>query len=282
MKMKGLGKGLEALLGDTMADISQDEQALADVDINLIDPNPNQPRRSFDKDKLKELADSIAAVGVISPIIVYKNGNRYTIIAGERRYRASRMAGLSTIPAVIRDYDEIRRAEVALIENLQRDDLNPIEEAMGIHGLIEQCAYTQERAAERLGKSRPAIANALRLLSLDDKIKDDVKNGVLSAGHARALLAVEDVKLRQEIAKKAAEEGWSVRKIEQYIKELGKQEKPKNKLSDAELDQVGEQFKKMFGLKVSFSGDRNKGRITLHYSSFEELERIYDLIKQED
>lgn len=275
MKMKGLGKGLEALLGETMPELSDE---LSSIDIDLIDPNPNQPRKTFDKQKLAELAESIAAVGVISPIIVYRDGQRYTIIAGERRFRAARMAKLAAIPAVVRDYDDVKRTEVALIENLQRDDLNPMEEAAGIQGLIEQCAYTQEQAAARLGRSRPAVANALRLLSLDEGTINDVRTGALSAGHARALLAINDLTQRRETAKRAISGAWSVRRLEQYIKELQSGRQPQKAAPAAELNQVGARFKRVFGTKITVSGTKKSGRITLHYSSYDELERIYDAL----
>ena len=199
---RGLGRGLGALLGDDVVEQpkaapepepKQEEvrDAVRMLPIRLIDPNREQPRRTFDEEALKDLAASIESVGVIQPIIVAESGERYSIIAGERRYRASRMAGLEEIPAIVRNWDEQRRLEAALIENLQRDDLNPIEEALGVKRLMEESSLTQEKVAERLGKSRPAVANLLRLLTLEESVQQLLIEGKLSAGHARALVTVD-------------------------------------------------------------------------------------------
>ena len=199
----GLGRGLDALLGDFSDDLgtagaetsrpepAADGEAVLSVSLADIDPNRDQPRRRFDEAALEELADSIRAVGVLQPILCAKNGDRYTIIAGERRWRAARMAGLLEIPVIVRDWDETRRLEAALVENLQRDDLNPVEEAQGVQRLMDECGLTQEQTAERLGRSRPAVANLLRLLTLPVSIQDMLRDGRLSAGHARALVPLE-------------------------------------------------------------------------------------------
>ena len=219
---RGLGRGLGALLGEDVVAEAQEEaqvqatqptepvDAVRMLPIGQIDPNREQPRRSFDEDALKELAASIEAVGVLQPIIVAPSGDRYTIIAGERRYRASRLAGLSEIPAIVRDWDSQKRLEAALIENLQRDDLNPVEEAMGVRRLMDEAGLTQEKAAERLGKSRPAVANLLRLLTLPDSVKALLAEGKLSAGHARALVTV-DPRRQVQLANLTVQQGWSSR-----------------------------------------------------------------------
>ena len=234
---RGLGRGLGALLGDDVMEQSaaapevkapaEDKQdAVRMLPIRLIDPNRDQPRRSFDEDALRELAASIEAVGVIQPIIVAEVGERYSIIAGERRYRASRMAGLDEIPAIVRNWDEQRRLEAALIENLQRDDLNPIEEALGVKRLMEESSLTQEKVAERLGKSRPAVANLLRLLTLEESVQQLLIEGKLSAGHARALVTV-DKERQVQLANLTVQQGWSVRQLERICAQPVKEEPPK-------------------------------------------------------
>lgn len=272
----GLGRGLEALMGP----ISEDTEELTALSLDVIDPNPDQPRRTFDAQKLRELADSIAEMGVLSPILVWQNGGRYTIIAGERRWRAARMAGLEMIPAIVRDYDSVARMKAALIENLQRDDLNPIEEAFALRVLMEECAMTQEEAAKSVGKSRSAVANQLRLLTLDEQTIELVRQGRLSEGHARALLSVADLAKRAELAQLTVKNGWSVRRLEQEVRFADAPQKPKAK-PDAEVRQVQTLLRKTFGARVTAQGTRDKGKITLHYGSFEELERIYEILNRE-
>ena len=228
---RGLGKGLGALLGeDVLAEAAQAEaaqgkgaDAVRMLPIGQIDPNRDQPRRRFDEAALNELAASIRAVGVLQPIIVSQEGERYTIIAGERRYRASRLAGLSEIPAIVRDWDSQKRLEAALIENLQRDDLNPVEEAAGVRRLMDEAGLTQEKVAERLGKSRPAVANLLRLLTLPDSVKQMLADGRLSAGHARALVTVEP-RRQVQLANLTVQQGWSVRQLERICAQPVKEE----------------------------------------------------------
>ena len=242
---RGLGKGLGALLGDT-AGLEQlrrpvgyvnkevvgtkNPQDTADVlriPVDMIEPNPYQPRLSFDQEALQELAASIQAVGVIQPIIVCREGERYTIVAGERRYRAARLAGLEQIPAIVRDWEKQTRLEAALIENLQRDDLNPVEEAMGVKKLMEETGLTQEQAAQRLGKSRPAVANLLRLLTLPESVIRMLREGKLTAGHARALVGLEKGK-QEKLAQLCAAQGWSVRQFEK-ICQAARQQEPEPK-----------------------------------------------------
>ena len=208
---KGLGRGLDALLGDYTA---APPEGVQQTDVYLIDTNADQPRKTFDEEKLKELADSIARHGMVQPIIVRQNGERFVIVAGERRFRAARLAGLTQVPVIVKALDDAEVMEVALIENLQRENLNPIEEAAAIRFLMEQHDLTQEEVAKRLAKSRPAIANSLRLLNLDDGVQDYVREGKLSAGAARALVAVKDARKQRTLAQEASLRGLSVREVQ--------------------------------------------------------------------
>ncbi len=275
-KKRGLGRGLEALLGDSAPEVFSGDR-LTTLPLDVIDVNPDQPRKRFDAEKLRELADSIEKVGVISPIVVYQKANRYVIVAGERRFRAARLAKLGAIPAVVRDYDEMRRMEVALIENLQRQDLGPMESAQGIRALIEDCAITQEEAAARLGMSRVAVTNLLRLLTLDEKTAALVEAGSLTQGHARALLGVKDDEARAQAAEKCVKNGWSVRQAEEYVRLLGLPRK-KPAPRPRELRDVEIAFKKALGVRVEVTGTNEKGKISIRYDSLDELERIYELI----
>lgn len=283
---RGLGRGLGALLGDAVEQEEshpQPQEREADevrmLPVRLIDPNREQPRRSFDEQALADLAQSIRAVGVLQPIIVAPNGDRFTIIAGERRYRASRLAELEEIPAIVRDWDEQTRLEAALIENLQRDDLNPIEEAMGVRRLMDEAGLTQEKVAERLGKSRPAVANLLRLLTLPDMVRQMLVDGKLSAGHARALVTV-DRKRQIQLANLTVQQGWSVRQLEricaQPVKEEARKPKPAR---DAQFGQLESMARELFGTRVKLDGDQNNGKITLYYYNADDLQRIWDVLE---
>ena len=284
----GLGRGLDALLGGFAEDanplVSQPQAESGDAVVSLrlsdIDPNRSQPRKRFSEEALNDLAASIRAVGVIQPILVYRSGRRYTIIAGERRWRAARLAGLDEIPAIVRDWDAVKRLEAALIENLQRDDLNPVEEAMGVKGLMDQCGLTQEAAAERLGRSRPAIANLLRLLTLPEPVLMMLREGTLSAGHARALVPVD--KGRQlKLAQLAAAQGWSVRQLERICQQ-GVREAPKKKAEapkDPEFRRLERMARDVFGTKAELSGDETHGKLIVHYQTAEDLQRIWDLLE---
>lgn len=281
---RGLGRGLGALLGDALEESPVQEAApQADVDavkllpIRLIDPNRDQPRRSFDEAALQELAASIRAVGVIQPIIVQPNGDRYTIIAGERRYRASRLAEQEEIPAIIRDWDEQKRLEAALIENLQRDDLNPVEEAMGVRRLMDEAGLTQELVAQRLGKSRPAVANLLRLLTLPESVLELLKSGKLSAGHARALVTV-DPRRQVQLANLTVQQGWSVRQLERICAQPVKEQKP-HRVKDAQISQLEGMARELFGTRVKLDGNTESGRITLYYYNGDDLQRIWDVLE---
>ena len=247
--------------------------------IGQIDPNREQPRRSVDEAALKELAASIRAVGVLQPIIVAPDGERYTIIAGERRYRASRLAELDEIPAIVRDWDSQRRLEAALVENLQRDDLNPLEEAMGVRRLMDEAGLTQEKAAERLGKSRPAIANLLRLLTLQESVKQLVLQGKLSAGHARALAGVEP-RRQVQLANLTVQQGWSVRQLERICAQPVKPEvKAPRQARDAQIGELESMARELFGTRVRLDGTAESGRITLFYYNADDLQRIWDVME---
>ena len=284
---RGLGRGLGALLGDAVEQEQPAPQAAPErevdevrmLPIRLVDPNREQPRRAFDEEALNDLAQSIRAVGVLQPIIVAPNGDRYTIIAGERRYRASRLAELEEIPAIVRDWDGQTRLEAALIENLQRDDLNPIEEAMGVRRLMDEAGLTQEQAAERLGKSRPAVANLLRLLTLPDAVRQMLVDGKLSAGHARALVTV-DRKRQIQLANLTVQQGWSVRQLEricaQPVKEEARKPKPAR---DAQFGELESMARELFGTRVKLDGDQNNGKITLYYYNADDLQRIWDVLQ---
>ncbi len=282
---KGLGKGLDSMIPEkkTKAEMKEaQDKSLAEIKISEIDPNMGQPRKKFDEDELLELAESIKIHGVIQPIILTKRGKRYEIIAGERRWRASKLAGLVKIPAVIREYTDKEIMEVSLIENIQRQDLNPIEEAVAFKNLIDEYKMKQDDLAERVSKSRSAITNALRLLKLDDKVKAMLAEGLISTGHARALLAVEDKNKQQILATKIFDEKLSVRETEKLVKQIlenkepKKEEKPSEKLIYKKLE---DSLKSIIGSKVSIKGrDNGKGKIEIDYYSIEELDRITELL----
>ena len=276
MKRGGLGRGLDVLLpqsGDLL------ETVVRDIAIDEIDPNTAQPRRDFDRESLEQLADSIREAGVLSPILVVENGMRYRIVAGERRFRASRMAGLETVPCIVRSLTNEQQMEAALIENLQRQDLNPIEEATAIRSLMQECGYTQEQAARKLGKSRPAIANALRLLNLPKAVTDLVVTGELSAGHARVLAGLDSEARQLELAHQCVLHGHSVRKLEELAKArpAARQAAPKRE-AGPELIALQNAMREALGLRTTLSGTETRGKITLSYNSAEELEHLYEVI----
>lgn len=290
---KGLGKGLSALFAETEEDYgkslifdetqTESDKSVVEVEIDKVFANPNQPRKSFDETALRELADSIAKHGVIMPIIVNKSGDRYMIIAGERRFRASKLAGLSRVPVIVKQYDERQIKEISLIENLQREDLNPIEAAMAMRALMDDYGLTQEELSERIGKSRPAIANSLRLLSLCPEIRKLVANGKLSAGHARALITL-PVEQQIAIGTQAAEKGLSVRDVEQLVKDYfsppeEKKKKEKKELS-VELKELISDMQRTLGTKVNAIGNDNKGRIYIDYYTRDDLDRIAEFLEQ--
>ncbi|MBQ8541448.1 MAG: ParB/RepB/Spo0J family partition protein [Clostridia bacterium] len=274
-----LGQGLDAFFSSD--NVNTDEKTSVDtvkeLKISEVEPRRDQPRKHFDQEQLQLLANSIAQHGVIQPIIVTEGeGGIYRIIAGERRWRASRMAGLSTIPAVVRSYDALMQAEVALIENLQREDLNPIEEALGYQSLMEQFGLTQEKVSDKVGKSRSAVANTLRLLALDKEIQEMLVEGEISSGHGRALLAVEDSKKRLEMAKAAANDKLSVREMEDLARETKK--KPGRGANKRHYVDVEKELKNIFGTRVKITGE-TKGKIELYYYTEEDLIRLIDIIQ---
>lgn len=288
-KKMGLGRGLSAILPDVEEVVESVESvpaapaaagdSVVQLPIGDIDPNRNQPRKKFDDDALLALAESIRHSGVISPILVARDGARYTIIAGERRWRAARLANLDTIPAIVREWDDVKRQEAALIENIQREDLNAIEEAQGIHTLMTECALTQEAVAERLGRSRSAVANLLRLLTLPARIQSAVVDGTLSAGHARVLAGIADREQQANLFAKTLQFGWSVRQLEEAAKHAPeKKEKKRPALLPAEYEELGERLRSATGLKVTMEGTAQKGKIVLSYSGQEELQRLWDLL----
>ena len=276
MKRGGLGRGLDVLLPQSGELL---ETVVRDISIDEIDPNASQPRRDFDKDALEQLADSIREAGVLSPILVVENGMRYRIVAGERRYRAARLAGLETVPCIVRSMTNEQQMEAALIENLQRQDLNPIEEAAAIRSLMQECGYTQEQAARKLGKSRPAIANALRLLNLPKAVTDLVVTGDLSAGHARVLAGLDSEARQLELAHQCVLHGYSVRRLEELAKARPavRQAAPKRE-AGPELMALQNAMREALGLKTTLSGTETRGKITLSYNSAQELEHLYEVI----
>ena len=277
---KGLGKGLGALLGD-FTEEPLEKSAYQLLPIYKVEPNPNQPRQDFDEEELQALADSITVHGIIQPLTVREMPNGYyQIIAGERRWRAARMANLSDVPAVIIEADDKKAMELALIENLQRQDLNPLEEALGYQTLMNEYGLTQEEAAGRVGKSRPAVANALRLLGLCPEVQERVRKGELSAGHARAILQLKSEKKQQEAAQKIVALGLSVRQAELLCKNMSKEPVPQKKEVFA-VDYVAEcekSLSKHLGRGVKIVNGKRKGRFELEFYGQEDLQNLLDAL----
>lgn len=278
-KNKGLGRGLDALLDEIDAPEEARENRL-EVNLYDIDTNPNQPRKTFDPEKLAELAASIKRHGIVQPILVKKNGSRYTIVAGERRYRAARQAGLMKVPVTLTDIDEDTVMEISLVENIQRENLNPIEEAAAIKLLMQQHDLTQEEVSERVGKSRPAIANALRLLTLAKSVQKLIKDGRLSAGHGKMLAGVGDPRIQMELAEKCVEGDWSVRRLEDEIRfsEMPKRKRKEKPEPTPEFRSAMHRMRAELGTKVSVQGDEERGKLIIHYYSRDDLDRIYRTI----
>lgn len=294
-KARGLGRGLEALFGDMEVSVpaepssggarasSKEEAAGGDgisyIDINDIKPNENQPRKSFDEEKLDELAASIREHGLIQPIVVRRSASGYEIVAGERRWRAARKAGMKDIPALLRELSDEENMLLSIIENMQREDLDPIEEAEGINQMIIRYGMNQQQVSESLGKSRPYIANQLRLLKLPEEIRKMVSAGQLSAGHVRALINVGDEKKQISIAERAAEEGLSVRQVEALAKGVKPAAKKTRTRKSADVKRVEEDLRSILGAKVNLQQKGRKGRIEIEYYSRDELERLIELLK---
>lgn len=281
---RGLGRGLDALFDsykEEADEINADQSRIIEVSITSIDPNPNQARSKFDDEKIKELAESIRIHGVVQPIIVTSKGSRFQIVAGERRWRASRLASKDTIPAIVVEIDEKQSIEIGLIENLQREDLNPIEEAKGVQVLVDRLNLTQEEAAKRLGKSRPAVANALRLLQLSERIQKLLAEERLTAGHARALLALSDNSLRETIANTIVERELSVRETEKLIQSLNKKvNKTKTREKPSYILEIESGLEESLGTRVQIKPGAKKGIIEIEYYSNEDLERIMERVNK--
>lgn len=298
-KAKGLGKGLEALFGDAEVapaekkpaaakkktegkteESPSDESGVLYVSIDDIKPNVAQPRKNFDEEKLEELAASIERHGVIQPIVLRKLGKGYEIVAGERRWRAARIAGLKEVPSVVKELTDEENMLLAIIENMQREDLNPIEEAEGLKKMIETYGLTQEQVSYSVGKSRPYITNSLRLLKLPGRVQELTAEGKISTGHARALASVKSQQKQVDLAVKAAKEGLSVRQIEKLAKEVKEPvAKPKPKKKSADEKRVEEDLRKALGTKVNLNRKGKKGKIEIEFYSPEELERLIDLLQ---
>lgn len=284
-KKRGLGRGLAALISDEVEteEEKNEEGLIVDIDINLIKPNKYQPRTEFDKEGLMELANSIKAHGIIQPIIVRKVDDNYEIIAGERRWRASKIAGLNEIPCVLKSVDNELSAKYALIENIQREDLNPVEEGQAYKKLIEEYGLTQEELAKEVGKSRPYISNSIRLLNLNKKVLEYIYNGKLTLGHGKVLLGIKDKKEQLLIADKVIEENLNVRQTEEIIKNKPKTKAKNNKKSnrDPHIIDLEENLMSILGTKVNLTTGRKKGKIEIEYYGVEDLERIINILKNE-
>ena len=287
-KKKGLGRGLDALLPEA------DEllpNVVQEIPVGDIDPNTEQPRRSFPEEAMTQLSASVKEQGILQPLLVVEQpGGRYRIVAGERRWRAARQAGLATVPCMVRDMDMIRQMEVSLIENLQREDLNPMEEAAAIRALMQQCGYTQETVAARLSKSRPVIANLLRLLTLPKEVAQMVREGQLSAGHARVLAGLDREEGKIALARETLAKGYSVRQLEQLAalrREAESHGQAAHKVKNArplppELKELEGRVRETLGMRATLSGNAKKGKIVLQYYSQEELERLYEVLEKLD
>ena len=279
---KGLGskgRGLEALISQQVENIN--DKGVTEIDINKISPNREQPRRVFDETALEELAASIKQVGVIQPVILAKDGEFYKIIAGERRWRAAKKAGLMEIPCLVRDSTERKNREIALIENIQREDLNPIDKALGFRQLLEEYGMTQQELSDTVGIGRSTLANNLRILNLDERVQNLAREGKISEGHCRQLLCYEDPDKQYKMALKIIETGDSVRDIERKVRNKKAVEKQKDKKYEAIYRDIEDTFQSFFGTKVKLDAKQKSGKIIIKYSSNEELERILELIRND-
>ena len=293
---RGLGKGLGAIFGEEVIKEQKEKIAMEDgkgkelmVKLSLIQPNKEQPRKTFDQEKLKELSASIKRYGILQPLLVKKNGNFYEIIAGERRWRAARIAGLEKIPAIEKDLDELKILEAALIENVQREDLNPMEEAYTYKRLSEEYSLSQEQIAKKVGKSRTVVANAIRLLNLDERVQTFIKENRISNGHGRALIPL-DKEQQFELAERIIDEGLSVRQIEELVKEIQNPQPEEEKKTEKTVApnpelaracvEIAKDLKSIFGTKVTIKNGKKKGKIEIEYYSPDELDRIVGLMKK--
>ncbi|MBS1440842.1 MAG: ParB/RepB/Spo0J family partition protein [Dorea sp.] len=295
IKKKGLGKGLDSLIPDNksmksvtsekIVESKEDAAAKSGVQvmkINEVEPNRDQPRKNFDEDALLELSDSIKQFGVLQPLLVRKRKDYYEIIAGERRWRAAKLAGVKEVPVIEKEYTDQEILEIGLIENIQRENLNPIEEAIAYKRLLEEFNLKQDEVAERVSKSRTAVTNSMRLLKLSDKVQQMIIDDMISTGHARALLAIDDPELQYTLANKIFDEKLSVRETEKLVKEIKNPKKPKEKKPVANsfiYQDLEEKMKSVFGTKVSIaSKGKGKGKIEIEYYSDDELEHLFDMM----
>ena len=276
-KKFALGKGLGALIPD---DINEGNEGKLMISLNKIKSNIDQPRKSFDNEKIAELAESIKNHGIIQPLILKENGDGYIIVAGERRWRAAKMVGLKEVPAIVMDLTEKQVLEISLIENIQRQDLNPIEEALAYKKLLSDFNLTQEELSKRIGKSRTAITNTIRLINLDSRVQQYVIDGIISEGHGRALLSLEDGELQYIYSQKVIDEKLSVRELEKLIRNasLKSEKNEKNEELNPYYKDIRDRLQNYFGTKVNLSSKKNKGKIEIEYYSKEDLERILDII----
>ncbi len=277
MSTQRLGRGLRALIPELEEPVKGD---IEEISLDLIEPNPFQPREYFDPEKLEELARSIAEFGLLEPVIVREHGEGYQLVAGERRVRAARLAGLEGVPALLRRFDDLDMMKVALIENLQRENLNPIEEAEGYQRLMDEFGFTQNQVAEAVGRKRPSVANALRLLNLGSEERKMVQEGHLSMGHAKVLLGVSNIKKRTQLAHRVVKEDLSVRQLEESLKKPKSVPRGTYKMKSPELVDLEEDLQRKFGTKVSVSYTKGAGKISIEYYSDEELERLLELMRQ--
>ncbi len=280
MTKKALGKGFGAFIPEEYGILK--EERLAELDIEKIKPNPLQPRMKFNPETLDELARSIKESGVLQPVIVVPEDDHYRIIVGERRWRAAQKIGLKKIPAIIRSMQNVKQLETSLAENLQREDLNPLEIALAYQKMIQDLNYTQQDIADRVGKDRTSVANYLRLLKLPQEIQDYLAEGKISMGHARALLSVEDHELQLSISSQIIQNQLSVRDIERLTHKFRKMPEEKTSELDPDLMALQEELTRLLGTKISISGSQNKGVIKIHYFSLDDLNRIYEKIKGEN
>ncbi len=274
MEKKGLGKGLRALIGEPEEFARYETTEWRRLDLDEIEPNPLQPRQDFDEHRLEELAQSLRANGLLQPIIVRRAGSKYQIIAGERRWRAAMRADMHSIPAIIKDADDADMLKMALIENIQRQDLNPIEEAAAYRALIEEHGLTQEMLGERLGKDRSTIANTMRLLGLPAEVQAEVSRGTLSMGHARALLSLPDASSQSALCTKIIKEGLSVRQVERMVKASAKTKRRAPKVPDPDIRRLEEDLQRALGTRVRIHGTGKRGKIEIEFYSADALEGI--------
>lgn len=279
---RGLGRGLNALLSDEALTVATEGETIVKiVDINEVEPNFEQPRKKFNEIELQELSQSILEHGIIQPLIVREKGGKYEIVAGERRYRAARLANINEIPIIIKTFSEQQTLEVALVENIQREDLNPMELASAYSLLMDRFDLSQEQVADKVGKSRPSVANIMRLLKLNPYVQEKLREGDITFGHARALLAVKDLVVQKNLADIIIDKALTVRETEKYIQELANKKK---KIKDEKTAynpfyrEIQEDLQKLFGTKVSISKGAKKGKIEIEYYSDEELSRILQIM----